>query len=394
VNLPVTSPVVVVGAGLAGSRTCLELRKLGYPGQIILLGEESSLPYDRPPLSKAVIVGKRASRPLKADYNGLDIKLRLQTVVEGVDLARREVITDRGPVAFEHLVVATGAAPVRVPGAGEQLTLRTDIEAGTLRDRLVEGARVVVIGASWIGAEVAHAAVQRSCVVTGLEFRPAPLAQALGAVIGSRMTGWWEGTTLRTSVRVDAVEPDGVHLHDGEVIPADVVVTGIGVRPATDWLAASGLTLLPAVSVDERLRTADPNVYALGDAAAWWSLRYGQRLHVQHWDDAYTAPAVVASGIVYGDDSPLVHDPVPYFWSDQFGHRIEYVGHHAPSDAMTIDDGYENGWTVEWTDSDGRLTAALGVDQSKRVAAWRKEVLAPVAERGVSRTAQTSSQGG
>lgn len=366
-----------MGAGIAGSRTCLELRKLGYEGQIILLGEETSLPYDRPPLSKAVIVGKRESKPLKADYNGLGIELCLRTRVESVDLAGRKVITTSGSVAFEHLVVATGATPVCLPGTGEQLTLRTDVDAAALRDRLIEGARVVVIGASWIGAEVAHAALQKGCAVTGLEFHPAPLAQTLGVVIGSRFAGWWEGATLRTSVRVAAVEPDGVHLQGGEVIPADVVVTGIGVRPATGWLDSSGLELLPAVAVDERLHTSNPNVYALGDAAAWWSPRFKRRMDVQHWDDAYTAPAVVASGIVHGDASELVHDPVPYFWSDQFGHRIEYVGHHGPSDTVTIDDGYETGWTAQWTDTDGRLTAAFGVDQSKLVAAWRKDILTP-----------------
>ncbi|QRP42869.1 NAD(P)/FAD-dependent oxidoreductase [Amycolatopsis sp. FDAARGOS 1241] len=375
-NEPVDSPVVVVGAGLAGSRTCLELRKIGYGGRIVLLGEETSPPYDRPPLSKAVIAGRRESKPLKADYEELGIELRLGTRVESADLARREVVTGDGPIGFGKLVVASGAAPVRLPGAGEQLTLRTDADAAALRDRLVEGARVVVVGASWIGAEVAHAALRKGCTVTGLEFHPAPLSQALGAVVGARFAGWWEGATLRTSTRVTAVEPDGVHLEGGEVVPADVVVTGIGVRAATDWLRGCGLELLPAVAVDERLRTADADVYALGDAAAWWSPRFGRRMDVQHWDDAYTAPAVVASGIVHGDAARLAHDPVPYFWSDQFGHRIEYVGHHDPGDTMTIDDGYEKGWTVRWTDPAGRLTAALGVDQSKLVAAWRKDVLA------------------
>jgi len=376
VKMPDKGPVVVVGAGLAGSRTCLELRKLGYPGQIILLGEETSPPYDRPPLSKAVLTGKRESKPLKADYDALGIELRLQTRVEQVNLAGREITTTAGPVAFEHLVVATGATPVRLPGTGEQLTLRTDIDAAALRDRLTEGAHVVVVGASWIGAEVAHAALQKGCTVTGLEYHPAPLTQALGTVIGSRFTHWWDHTTLRTSVRVTAVEPDGVHLHDGEVIPADVVVTGIGARPATDWLADSGLELLPAIPVNQRLRTTDPNIYALGDAAAWWSPRFKTRLNIQHWDDAYTAPSVVADNIVHGDASELVHDPIPYFWSNQFGHRIEYIGHHTPTDTITIDDGYDKGWTTQWTNTNGQLTAALAVNQPKQIAAWRKNIQA------------------
>jgi 3-phenylpropionate/trans-cinnamate dioxygenase ferredoxin reductase component len=369
-----SAPVVVVGAGLSGSRTCTELRKQGYPGPIVLLGAETTLPYDRPPLSKAVIRGKRESKPLKADYRGLDIDVRLATVAESLDLTARRVLTADGPIEFSHLVIATGAVPIRLPGCGEQLTLRTDVEAAALRDRLQPGAHIVIVGASWIGAEVASAALERGCRVTGLEYHPAPLAQTFGAHIGGRFAGWWDGAELLTSQRVIAVEPDGVHLGDGRVITADVVVTGIGVRPATEWLARSGLPLGPALAVDEYLRTSDPAVYALGDAAAWWSRRYGRRMDVQHWDDAYTAPSVVASAIAHGAASDLCHDPVPYFWSDQFGHRIEYVGHHDGSDTVCIDDYLEKGWVARWTDSTGRLTAALAVDQSKLIAATRVEI--------------------
>jgi NADPH-dependent 2,4-dienoyl-CoA reductase/sulfur reductase-like enzyme len=142
------------------------------------------------------------------------------------------------------------------------------------------------------------------------------------------------------------------------------------VRPATGWLAGSGLELLPAVAVDESLRTADPSIYAVGDVAAWWSRRYGRHMHVQHWDDAYTAPTVVATSIRQGD-AVQYHDPVPYFWSDQFGHRIEYVGHHDESDTLTFDDDCERGWIGRWSDESGRTTAALSVDESKTIAALR-----------------------
>jgi len=263
------APVVVVGGGLSGSRTCTELRKQGYPGPIVLLGAETALPYDRPPLSKAVIRGKRESKPLKADYTGLDIDVRLGTVAESLDLTDRRVLTADGPIEFSHLVIASGATPIRLPGRGEQLVLRTDVEAAALRDRLQPGAHVVIVGASWIGAEVASAALERGCRVTGVEYHPAPLAQTFGAHIGGRFAHWWEGAELRTSQRVAGVEPDGVHLEDGEVIAADLVVTGIGVRAATAWLADSGLQLLPAVAIDEYLRTSDRAVYALSDAGAW-----------------------------------------------------------------------------------------------------------------------------
>jgi 3-phenylpropionate/trans-cinnamate dioxygenase ferredoxin reductase subunit len=371
------TPVVIVGGGLAGSRTGTELRKLGYSGSIVLIGDEPNLPYDRPPLSKAVIRGKRDSKPLKVRYEELGIDVRLGVVAESLELRSRRVLTSAGPVEFSHLVIATGATPVRLPGDGEQLVLRTDTEAAALRDRLVPGAHVAVIGASWIGAEVAHAALQRGCRVTGLEYHPAPLAQALGSELGSRFASWWDGAELRTGQSVSAVETDGVHLAGGEVIDADVVVTGVGVRPATGWLAGSGLELLPAVVVDEHLRAdGDTGVYALGDAAAWWSRRYGRRLNVQHWDDAYTAPTVVADGIVNGSGAQLIHDPVPYFWSDQFGHRVEYVGHHHPADTVIIDEDAESGWTAQWHDAAGELTAVLAVDRPKYVPAVRAEMLA------------------
>jgi 3-phenylpropionate/trans-cinnamate dioxygenase ferredoxin reductase subunit len=368
------APAVVVGGGLSGSRTCTELRKQGFAGPVMLLGDEPGLPYDRPPLSKAVIRGKRESKPMKVDYDGLDIDVRLGVTVESLDLAGRRVLTSAGPVEFSHLVIATGASPIQLPGRGEQMVLRTDVEAVALRDRLVPGAHIVVIGASWIGAEVTHAALERGARVTCVEYHRAPLGQALGEEIGNRFADWWHGAELRTNTRVEAVEPDGVHLADGEVIAADGVVTGIGVRPATGWLAESGLELLPAVAVDEYLRTADPRVYALGDAAAWWSRRFGQRMNVQHWDDAYTGPLVVASAIVHGAATELVHDPVPYFWSDQFGHRIEYVGHHSAGDPVVIDDDFDKGWAARWTDESGCLTAALAVDQSKLIVALRAEI--------------------
>jgi 3-phenylpropionate/trans-cinnamate dioxygenase ferredoxin reductase subunit len=372
---PQSGPVVVVGAGLSGSRTCTELRKQGYAGRIVLIGDESALPYDRPPLSKAVIRGKRDVKPLKVDYAGLEIDLRLDTTATSLDVPGRRVLTTAGPLDFSSVVIASGAAPLRVPGAGDQLVLRTGTDAIALRDRLVPGARVVVVGASWIGAEVAHAALERGCTVLGLEYQDAPLAQALGSALGARFADWWDAATLRTGVRVAAVEADGVHLESGEVVAADVVVTGVGVRPATEWLVGSGLELLPAVAVDERMRTADPDVYALGDAAAWWSQRYGRRMSVQHWDDAYTAPSVVASGIVHGNASESVHDPVPYFWSDQFGHRIEYIGHHTSVDTLAVDEDSTAGWAARWTDSSGRLRAALAVDQPKLIAGLRKEFM-------------------
>src|SRR4051794_29218285 len=181
----VRSRIVVVGAGVAAVRTVGSLRRRGIGGHIVLLGEEAGPPYDRPPLSKAVLAGERDDTTLRFDPAALDVDVRPGTPAVGLDLVRRVVSTARGGVGFDRLVVATGAAPVRLPGPGSQLTLRTAADAMALRDRLRPGARVVIVGASWIGAEVATQAVARGCVVTCLEAGRAPLAAALGEEVGA-----------------------------------------------------------------------------------------------------------------------------------------------------------------------------------------------------------------
>lgn len=363
--------VVVVGGGLGAVRTITQLRRRGHEGDITLLAAEARAPYDRPPLSKAVLAGLKDDTTLRFDPAALRVDLRLGTPATGLDLGRRVVRTDSGDVAFDRLVIATGARPVRLPGPGPQLTLRTAEDALALRDRLVPGARVVLIGASWIGAEVATAALARGCSVTCLEAGPAPLAQALGAEIGATFLPWWCDVELRTGTAVASVEEDRVALTDGSAVPADVVVTGVGVRPETGWLEDSGLVLDRGVAVDEHLVSSAPGVLALGDVAARWSPRVGARVRIEHWEDAGTAGAVAAASLLADDPAERpVHDPVPYFWSDQFGHKVQYVGAHGPGDrAVEREPGNSPGRTVTWLDHGGRVSAVLTVDRPRESAA-------------------------
>lgn len=381
-----TRRIVVAGGGLAATRACTSLRRRGFDGDLVVLGAETHPPYDRPPLSKAVLAGQRDDTTLPLDTDALGVRLRTGVSATGLDLDRRVVHTDEadGGEPFDGLILATGADPVRMPGAGEQWTLRTLDDAVALRSRLVPGARMVLIGASWIGAEVATAAVAAGCTVTCLEAGPAPLAGALGADVGRVCTPWWSEVDLRLNTAVTSVDPGSVRLADGSAVPADVVVTGVGVRPSTGWLAGSGLTVDRGVHVDHHLRTGAPGVVAVGDVAARWSPRFGARVRVEHWDEAGAAASVAARVLLADDgagdtDEVPVHDPVPYFWSDQFGRTVQYVGRHTAGDSATINTAEIAGGAdpcVRWHSPDGRLTAWLGVDRMRELAAARKEIAA------------------
>jgi len=231
---------------------------------------------------------------------------------------------------------------------------------------------VVVIGASWIGAEVVTAAITAGCRVTCLEAGPGPAAQVFGAEVAERFMPWWEGVDLRCGTAVARVECAGVLLEDGTLVPTDTVITGIGVQPETAWLEGSGLHLDRGVVVDERLRAA-PGIVAVGDVAARWSPRWNRRLRITHWDDASSGPAVaVASLLAEGDTGP-VYDPVPYFWSDQFGHKLQYLGQLGTEDMPDFHEPADGrGWSVAWFDAERRLTAVLAVDRPRDMAQARR----------------------
>ena len=348
--------VVIAGAGLAGLRTAEELRAKGYAGAITMIGAELRPPYDRPPLTKKFMTGEIDDTSLRPDLDALETDLRLGEVATG--LRGGALRTDQGEHRFDALVVTTGAAPVRLPGRGPQRVLRTIDQARALRSALRPGVRLAVIGAGWIGAELATTAAQRGCQVTVVEAAPAPLTAALGAEVGSRTVPWYAaaGVDLRLGLPVESVEPGGLALPGGAWLAADEIVTAVGVRPEAGWLAGSGVLLDNGVAVDEGLRASVPGVFAAGDCAAFASRRYRRRLRVEHWDNALHAPTVVAANILGGDER---YDPVPYFWSEQFGRMVQYAGHHTAADRLVWrgdPDGRD--WSVCWLAGPGRPAPA------------------------------------
>ncbi|MGW1839774.1 NAD(P)/FAD-dependent oxidoreductase [Streptomyces sp. NPDC002067] len=382
-----TPRVVIAGAGMAGVQTAVALRENGWHGAITLFGDEPHPPYDRPPLSKAVLLGKADGAAFDVDFRSLGIDLELDHPVTGIRPAEHLLDTVRGPVRYDHAVLATGAAPLKLPGTeghpGVHL-LRTLDDARRLRPVLAARSDVVVVGAGWIGAEFATAAREAGCAVTVVEAADRPLAGALPAEVAAHMTPWYgaAGADLRTGARVAAVEQRGVVLDDGTALPADAVLVGIGARPVTGWLAGSGIALSPedgSVLADERLRTSAPDVHAVGDCASFPSARYGRRLLIHHWDNALQGPRTVARNITGDPAEATVYDPVPYFWSEQFGRFVQYAGDHGGADEL-VWRGDPDGaaWSVIWL-RDGVLVALLAVGRPRDLAQGRRLI-----ERGAT----------
>lgn len=361
--------VVVVGGGLAGHAAVTTLRQDGYSGAITLLTEEEHRPYDRPPLSKEVLRGDIDTTTLEADYDALGVEVHTASAAER--LRPGEVVTATGTHAYDGLVVATGSEPLRLPGqaAADVFELRTLGDALRLRTAL-DGARAVaVVGAGWIGAEVATIAAARGCAVTVVDAASTPLAGALPAEVGRHTVPWYaeHGIDLRLNSAVTGIDPGGVDLAGGDRIDADVVVVGIGARPRTAWLADSGLTLARdgALVVDSRLAAGPAGVYGAGDIVRFPSERSGGELRVEHWEHAAASGRAAARNLL-GAAEP--YDPVPYFWSDQLGHRLQYVGHHAPGDRLVYRGRPDGGepWAALWLRGDA-LRAVLAVDRPRDV---------------------------
>jgi 3-phenylpropionate/trans-cinnamate dioxygenase ferredoxin reductase component len=388
---------LIVGAGMAGVQTAVELRRQGWRGRITLLGDEPHAPYDRPPLSKAVLLGAAAPAAADAardtaprepvdvevadiafdvDFDALDVTLRLGVRAEALRADARQVVTDSGVVGYDRLVIATGAYAVTLPGTAglpDVYPLRTLDDAVALRPVLARRRQVVVVGAGWIGAEFATAARKAGCEVTVVEAAGRPLAGVLPEQVTAPMAGWYEegGVPLLTGRTVAALEPGEVVLADGGRLPAEAVVVGVGARPATGWLGASGVALDTdgAVLADDRLRTTAEGVFAVGDCASFPSARYGERLLVHHWDNAVQGPRTAAANLLGGDEP---YDPVPYFWSEQFGRFVQYAGHHCATDTMLLrGELTAPSWSALWL-RNGVLVALLAVDRPRDLAQARK----------------------
>jgi 3-phenylpropionate/trans-cinnamate dioxygenase ferredoxin reductase component len=371
--------VVVVGAGLAGSRCAETLRAEGFDGRIVVFGDEPHAPYERPALSKEFLAGARESVDLRPEefWAERGIELRLGERVDAVDPLGRTA----GGVGWDALVVATGARARRLPGeqpAGVHV-LRTRSDADGLRAELEPGSRLCVIGAGFVGAEAASTALGLGVDVTLVEAAPLPFARTLGPEVGGLLADRWraQGADVRLGVGVERIEAgaDGraraVVLAGGARIPCAAVLVGIGVTPAGELLGQDA-----GIPTDACGRTGLPEVYACGDVASAYRPALGRRLRVEHWTSAAGQAAAVAHAIL-GRERP--YDDLPYFWSDQFGLRLQYVGHAEDWHRVEIDGGPAE-FTVWYLDEAGRPLAALAANRPHEIGALRRELGTALAE--------------
>jgi len=385
--------VIVVGASLAGWRATEALRAQGFQGSIALVGEERHLPYDRPPLSKQVLAGTWPPEKAVLADKKRSSELRVHEVLGRravrLDVDARSVELDDGStLAADGVVLATGATPRRLPGTdglGPRdglFVLRTLDDSLALRAAVTaaEQTRVVVVGAGFIGAEVASTCIGLGCRVTVLEVMEIPLATILGPLVGAHCGSMHgaHGVELRTGVAVEAIvkgadAPLHVRLVGGEAIDADVIVVGIGVTPSTTWLETSGLTLDNGVVCDDMLFAAD-GIVAAGDMARWMWRHDGEEesIRIEHWEVAAGAGLAAARNLLAGRDGATSFTPVPYFWSDQFGVRFQVLGSPRGDDEVELVDGsFEEGKFVALYGRTGRLRGVMAIGRPRLLMGYR-----------------------
>ncbi len=380
--------VVVVGASLAGLRAVEVLRRTGFDGSVTVVGDETGPPSDRPPLSKQVLAGVKEAEQvvLPAATADLGISWELGRRATSLRVEDRSVELDDGrTISFDGLVISCGASPRTLPGTSDLAgvhTLRTVEDCLALRADLDAGPeRVVVVGAGFIGAEVAATCRQRGHAVTLLEALPLPLGRVLGDRIGLVCADLHRenGVDLRTGVGVagfvrgDHGRVAAVELADGSSVPADVVVVGIGVTPNTAWLQDSGLALDDGVVCDETCLAA-PGIVAAGDVARWPNRRYGELMRVEHWDNAIEQGAHAARRLLAGGDGEAVgpYAPVPWFWSDQYGIKIQLAGRCRPDDEVAVVQGsVDERRFVALYGRAGTVVGALGFRRPAQIVRWR-----------------------
>jgi len=383
--------VAVVGASLAGLSAARSLRKQGYDGRLVVIGDEPHRPYDRPPLSKEFLAGTVGEADLALESDDEDLRaewlLGARAVGFRVDGAERVVLLDDGrEVRADGVVVATGAVARNLPGtdglAGVH-TLRTLDDARALRDELALGGRLVVIGGGFIGAEVASTAYALGLDVTVIEAAPTPLAGPLGETMGGVVSALHEahGVRLLCGVGVKGLSGetrvDAVLLEDGRTVPADIVVVGVGARPCVEWLEGSGVELDNGVKCGADGRTSVAGVVAVGDCASWYDPQAGFHRRVEHWTGARERPdAAVAALLSWGAVEARALRP-PYFWSDQYGVKIQFAGHAAGADSVTVEEGApgDRSFLAVYRCA-GQPVAVLAMNQPRLFMRWRKQLAA------------------
>ena len=376
---------VIVGGGLAAVRTAEQLRRNGYAAAITIIGAEDRPPYDRPPLSKQMLRGEVDDVALKpvGFYEDNQIGLRLGVGARSVDVSAHTVtLADGEVVGYDQLVIATGVVPKRIPSFGELdgiHVLRSFDDCVALRSRAVGARRAVVVGAGFIGCEVTAALRAAGVSVVLVEPQATPLASVLGEQVGALVTRLHqaEGVDVRTGVGVASVagvdDVESVTLSDGSVIPADLVVVGIGSRPACDWLADSDIEVANGIVCSSAGRTSAPDVWAIGDVASWDGVR------VEHWSNVAEQAKLLVAAMLGSEAVPA--SGVAYFWSDQYDVKIQCLGHPMPGDTVHLvrDDGR---CFAGYYERDGVVVAAVGAGVPELVRTARGKIAAgaPITE--------------
>lgn len=382
----------VVGASLAGLSTARALRQQGFDGRLVIVGDEPHRPYDRPPLSKEFLAGRCTAESLALEdpAENLDARWLLRRRAVGIDRREQAVLLDDGRAVRAHgVVIASGAVARTLPGAPPGVhTLRTLDDAWAIRADLLLAQRVVVIGAGFIGLEVAATLRGQGLDVTVLEALPAPLSTVLGVRMGTGLADLHraEGVDLRCGVGVAGFvahpatgRVTAVVCADGSRVPADIVIVGVGAVPDVQWLAGSGLTLDGGVQCDATGGTGLPGVVAVGDCAAWYDPAVGRPRRVEHWTGALERPALAVARLLGTEPR---RQRVPYFWSDQYERRIQYAGHTLPGDEVSVVDGdpddLGSGFLAVYSRA-GEPVAVLGLDRPRPFTQWRRRLdTAPV----------------
>lgn len=379
--------ILIIGASVAGLRTAQALRMKGFTETITMVGEEPHHPYDKPPLSKEMLLpeGDGAPVPLLTPEQlaELDVDLRLGVRAISLDVSARTVMTDDGQVlTFERLVIATGVTPRMLSGTQHLTgvhTLRNVEDAVALRAALASASDVVVVGAGFIGAEFAAAARAHGATVTLVEAQDVPLAHVLGPEVGARLSEVHAefGNTLLTGVGVAHLEGEdavtAVVLNDGRSLPADLVVVGIGATPATGWLESSGLPLSDGIECEADLRVVGTEgIYAAGDVARWPHGHYGFDVRIEHWTNANDHAGTIAAAVTGAPTPPA---QVPYVWSDQYGHRVQIIGRPSFGELAHLAGSMVGGDLVAaYTGSSGELVGAVVVDDPRTLMKCRKAI--------------------
>ncbi len=368
---------VIVGASLAGAKAAENLREEGFDGPLVLIGEESERPYERPPLSKDYLLGKAEREAIyvhpQSWYAEHHVDLRLGTRVTGIDLAGHEVaLADGSRVGYARLLLATGSSPRRLPVPGADadgvLYLRRVGDSDQIRAAFQTASRIAVIGAGWIGLETAAAARAAGAEVTVLEAAELPLLRVLGREVAQVFAGLHRehGVDLRFGVQVDQItgsggRADGVRLADGSFVPAEAIIVGIGITPNSQLAEAAGLEVSNGIVTDARLGSSDPDIYAAGDVANAYHPLLGRHIRVEHWANALNQPQTAARAML-GQEA--VYDLVPYFYTDQYDLGMEYAGYVEPGgyDQVVFRGDVERREFIAFWLSGGRVLAGMNVN--------------------------------